>query len=430
MLSPEQLRALNGLPPKEALRRPLDASLTKQKRLASLLAGAAEQTSVVTIGDAMFRWARVETEALAEADVTELQRVSDLVGAVGRLPKRLSLYSEAARSAASLAFQDALSVLPFSQQAAMYLQQRAIGYVYDAQGCEASIFGCDDDVGLIMINGLLGAVHSPALGPPTLIDRLTFYTGAAAGLTNEILANPLLCCFSGLEPALVSEISDAAFYAAAAVQAGRMVLLRDKDALTSFASLASSGLAGHLGAFAGKAAAVTVFGLTGSWVVVLAPAAAGFAGHVVAKNWARRARYHVLCRKEVESLARALSDHCLAARDVIEKNIAKACENADRFRAMHFNASGAAKDCIEDWLDRLDKLQKFRGLHVDRFHRAGTNPTLMDPHEGDLIAAAQEALLASGRVGIHPANVSSSAAAVVHAVAALHRKLTVAVVRA
>lgn len=95
---------------------------------------------------------------------------------------------------------------------------------------------------------------------------------------------------------------------------------------------------------------------------------------------------------------------------------------------MHATANGAAKDCIEDWLDRGHRLQDYRRVNADRFHRAGSNPSIPDPHGGDPIAAAHGSLLAGGRAGLHPANVTSTAEHVVEATKALHRKMRLAFV--
>jgi hypothetical protein len=104
MLPPDALVALDRLPAKEALRRPLKPDLRPERRVAGLLSGENNRAEVTTIGDPLFQWARVEPEAFADADVGNLRWTSELVGAAGRLPKRFSLLGEARLAATSLAF--------------------------------------------------------------------------------------------------------------------------------------------------------------------------------------------------------------------------------------------------------------------------------------------------------------------------------------
>jgi len=285
------------------------------------------------------------------------------------------------------------------------------------------------------------AVHDPDGPPPTNLDRLTFFTHTAThlayGLENNPLAFPL-----DLDPTILNSVlpgagdMDVAFdhfaeiccYVNVAAQATRILWQRDTAAIMQFASLASSGIAGHIGHIAGKAAAIAALGLTGSWMIVLAPVAAGFTGRVVAKNLARRIRYHWLCRSEVDDLNNAVRQHCLASRDVINANIRTADSGMRRFRELRANSAEPIQDCIEDWLERGKHVQDYRQVHADRFHRAGSNPSILDPHGGDPIAAAQESLLLGGRAGLHPANVASTANDVVAALQALSRKMRVAVV--
>lgn len=84
MLPTEALIALDRVPAKEGLRRPLDPSQGSARRVAKLLAGDSQESAVLTVGDALYRWARVEPEGFAEADVCSLHRMSELVGAAGQ----------------------------------------------------------------------------------------------------------------------------------------------------------------------------------------------------------------------------------------------------------------------------------------------------------------------------------------------------------
>ena len=444
MLRADALAALDRIPSKEALRRPLTPDDTGARRTARLLAGDDGGAEAMTVGDALFRWARVEPEGLADADIAALHDTSELLAAAGRLPRRFSLAAEAGRSAAnvaamSLGDMDPVNGSPLLVTARAYLIQRLFVHLFDAQGCEASICGAEADPTAILLNGLQAVVHDPLQGPPTRIDRLTFVT---QDLTNKMQSSPLVFALTGMDAGTlnglvqgagtlataVSEGLEICMYANAAAQAGRMLLRRDGDAMVNLASLATTSVAGHVGQVAGHAAAIAVFGLAGSWMVVLAPIATGFTGRVVAKNLARRARYHLFCRDQVGDLKEAIRSHCIASRDALGANISAAEASANRFRDMHAAASGPVKDCIADWMDRIQQLQAFRRLNTDRFHRASIEPAILDPREGDPVVAARESLLSAGRVGLHPANVASTAERVVASIEALHRRLGLAVV--
>jgi hypothetical protein len=434
MLPPEALAALDGLPPKEALRKPLIPGDTTGRRAARLLAGGAIGTETLTVGEALFRWARVEPEALADANVTEFHRMSDVLGAAGQLPKRLGLSEDIRRSAASVVM---ASTYDFDGNqivglARSYLLQRVVTYLFDAQGCEASICG-DEDGSAFFLNGVLSAVHDPRDKPPTRFDRLTFMAQDIFDKVGNAVQHPLACVLSGIDAGGLDglvptsdglgEIWEACVYAKSAAQAAHMWLNKDRDSFLKASSLASSAAASHLGNIvAGKVAAVALVGLAGPWLIVLAPAA-GLAGRAAAKNLVRRARYHLLCRHEIIALENAVRRHCAASRDAVETNITAAKAQADKFRGLHSASSGPVQDCISDWLERVQHIQDFRRLQADRLHRASNDPAVLHTNGGDPIVVAQESLLTCARVGLHPANVATTAQDVVAASKALVKRM-------
>ena len=446
MLPAEALEALNQLPCREALQRPLIPENTGARRAARLLADDGGASSM-TVGDALFRWARVEPEALAEADVARCRQMSDVLAAVGHIPKRFHFAVEATRSGASVAAA-MLNAESFTESnpavagARSYLLQRMLAHLFEAQGSEAAICGAEADPTAILLNGLQAVVHDPQNGLPTKIDRLTFLTQEVLDRVNGLANNPLVLTLMSIDPGTLDSllpardvIGDAldtglqiCLYANSAAQAGRILLKRDTGALLQLASLASGSVAGHLGHIAGKAAAVALLGVTGSWMVVLAPVASGFAGRVLAKSLLRRARYELFCRHEGVALNDAVRLHCVASRDALQANMTTADRQGLHFREIHATASGPVQDGVADWLDRLQQLQDFRQLNVDRFHRASIEPSILDPHGGDPVAAAQESLLSCARVELHPANVAMTSEGIVAASRSLHQKMKLAII--
>jgi hypothetical protein len=443
MLPPDVLVSLDRLPTAEALRRPLKPDQRPERRVSNLLLGESNSTDITTVGDALFQWARVEPEAFADADISNLRWTSELVGAAGRLPKRFSLLKEAKLAGTSIAF-DAVADAQldpgfgYTGIARIYAQQQLLCHLFAAQGCEAALAGAESDPRNFVLNGMPATIHDPEGPPPTTLDRITFFTQKAVHLTmgmqNHPLAFPLDIALDSLLPGAgeigmaFSQFADMCCYVNVAAQATRILWQRDTASIMQIASVASSGIAGHVGHIAGKATAIAALGLTGSWMIVLAPVAAGFTGRVVAKNLARRMRYHWLCRREVDRLNIAVRQHCLASRDAIEANIRTADIGMRRFRELRANSAEPIKDCIEDWLDRGKQVQDYRQVHADRFHRAASDSTILDPHGEDPMMAAQESLLLGGRAGLHPANVAPTAKDVVAAIRALNRKMRLAVI--
>jgi hypothetical protein len=446
MLPPDALVALDRLPAREALRRPLKPAQRPERRVSGLLSGESNLTEVATVGDALFQWARVEPESFADANIGNLRWTSELVGAAGRLPKRFSLTREAGLAGTSIAFDAVADArfdpgFGFTGMVRNYVRQQVLAHLLSAQGCEAALAGAESDPRNFVLNGMSATVYDPEGSPPTTLDRITFFTQKAANLASELQNNPFAFHLD-MDPTTLNsmlpgagdmdlapgQFADICCYVNVAAQATRILWQRDTASIMQIASLASSGVAGHVGHIAGKAAAITALGLTGSWMIVLAPIAAGFTGRVVAKNLARRMRYHWLCRREVDVLNNAVRQHCLASRDVINANIRAADVVIRRFRELRANSAEPIRNCIEDWLERGKQIQDYRQLHADRFHRAASDPTILDTHGSDPILAAQESLLLGGRAGVHPANVAPTANNVIAALQALNRKMHLAVV--
>jgi len=431
MLSPEELQWLNNAPVKEALCYPIQQNVSRGQRAASLLAGdVTHDASKLTIGDMLFRWARVEPEALDESGLAYLNQVSDLFSAVGKLPKRFSLYDESVRSAEQIVASDL---------ATMYFEQRFAGQIFHAQGCEASICGTSSATD-VLLNGLQAVVHNSDDHLPTKIEKITIVTNKVLEKSVNLQNNPLVCVIASLDGFMpgrnlgnevfagLNGLVDIALFANAAAHAGQIILKRDKLAAMNIASLASTSLAGHFGAVAGAAATTAMIGATGSWLIVLAPVVASFGGRVVIKNVARRARYYLFCRQEEQALRIALAKHCLASRDALHGNIDLATRDAEKFKHYRASAADTMKICIDDWLDRLDHIQQVRRVNADRFHRAISDPTILDDQGGDIMTAAQESILGGARAGLLPANIHSTTKEVVGTIQALHRKMQAAVI--
>lgn len=431
MLSPEELQWLNNAPVKEALYHPIQQDISRGRRAASLLAAdVTHDPSKLTVGDMLFRWARVEPEALDESGIIYLKQVSDLFGVVGKLPKRFSLCDESVRSAEQIAASDL---------ATTYFEQRFAGQIFHAQGCEASICGASS-ASDVLLNGLQAVVHKSDDNPPTKIEKITIITNKILEKSVNLECNPLVYVISSLDSFMsdgnlggeffagLNGLVDIALFANAAAHAGQIILKRDKLAAMNMASLASTSLAGHFGAIAGAAATTAIIGATGSWLMVLTPVAASFGGRVVVKNLARRARYYLFCRQEEQGLRTALEKHCLASRDALHGNINLAARDAEKFKHLRASANDTMKICIDDWLDRLDHIQQVRRVNADRFHRAISDPTTLDHQDGDIMTSAQESILGGARAGLLPANVHSTTKEVVDAIQALHHKMQAAVI--
>ena len=251
MLPADLLHGLDGLPPEEALRRPVTAGGGAAGRIAALLGGAGPEAEPLTVGDMLFRWARTEPVALDEAGLSEVRTVSAILAATGRLPRRLGMATDLHRIARGATSRS-------------YLLSRFAAHLCDAQGYEAAIQFSGDDPTQVLVNGLDFAVQDPGEPPPTQFDCLTFLVQGAAGWTEQLVENDLICVLPGITggvlggllpslggaPDLLGESLALCSYAHASAQAIGIVLRNDTDAILRLGSMTSSALAGHAGHFA------------------------------------------------------------------------------------------------------------------------------------------------------------------------------------
>ena len=429
MLPADLLKALDGLPPEEALRRPVEAGGNAANRIEALLGGNGGAPEPLTVRDMLFRWARTEPASLDEADIPEVRTVSAILAATGRLPRRLGMLTDLQGMAKGL-----------TQRS--YLLSRFAAHLCDGQGYEACIQSNGDDPIDLVVNGLDFAVQDPDESPPTVLERLTFMAQDVAGQANDLIGSPLAFALPGVTGDVLSrllpsfgmaqgsltEVLNLCSYAHTSAQGVGILLRKDWNAILRLGSMTSSVAAGHMGQLAGHAAVAALLGVTGSWVLVLAPIAGGFAGRVAGRNLARRARYRLFCSAEVAAVRTAISRHCRASEEVLKANIAAARVRQERFMGLHTQAEGPAKVVVADWLDRLEGIQSYRKLAASRLDRAAGEPLILDRRDGDILTAAQESLLLGARTGVHPANVSQTAGQLAAACTALHRKMSHALV--
>lgn len=316
MLASDALAALGSLPAEEAIRQPVEAGDTPARRIVALLGGSGKAIEPTTVGDVLFRWARTEPDALAEADVPAAGHVSAILAATGRLPRRLGIAVD-------------LHLAAGAYYPRAYMLSRLVAHMHEAQGCEAAIAYAGDDPPCVMVNGLDFVVQDPATGPPSAIERLTLIPQDILARAVNIANHPLAYALAGITSSTLADILPAfgmaesllftglniSICANAAAQAGRLVMRQDTDALLKLSGVVTTAAAGHIGHVAGQAAAVALFGLAGSWMVVLAPIAGGVAGRVAARNLARGARLLLFCRSEVAALHDAIGRHCAARAD-------------------------------------------------------------------------------------------------------------------
>jgi hypothetical protein len=108
----------------------------------------------------------------------------------------------------------------------------------------------------------------------------------------------------------------------------------------------------------------------------------------------------------------------------MEQSIKLADSQSTYLSELYNSSSGAAKDVVGDWLDRLKHIQSYRRLVKAKLSQAMSNPTSLDRLDADPLSAAHESLIICARSGIHPGNVSDSASEVVSAATALHKKMS------
>jgi hypothetical protein len=170
-------------------------------------------------------------------------------------------------------------------------------------------------------------------------------------------------------------------------------------------NIAADAAGRYTGAGAGKAlgtTAVLTLGL-GGWPAILLPVFTAAAGYTAGRALSDLLKKEVFLRSEHASLSTALRWWCQGAARVLTEMINCADKIRVRFMKARVGAHPSYWAMIEDWLERLEGEQKFRGHHLARFERGASTPWVFDDGLGPLNACVA-AMVAASRSGILPAD--------------------------
>lgn len=171
--------------------------------------------------------------------------------------------------------------------------------------------------------------------------------------------------------------------------------------------------------------AVLALGL-GGWPAILLPVFAAAAGYRGGRELSNLVKIRLLLRAEHAALSDALGEWCQGSARVLAVMIDRADRAAVRIAAARERTHPDYRAMFDDWQERLATEQGYRRLHMDRFTRGASDPSVFDDGSGPLDACAA-AMVAASRAGILPADLvlerKSLVAAIVAYAAGLRRRL-------
>jgi len=164
-------------------------------------------------------------------------------------------------------------------------------------------------------------------------------------------------------------------------------------------NLALDGPTRWAGAKAGHIGGLIVATMMGGWPAVLLPVATSVIGFRAGRGLADHLKQKVLLRSEYATLLASISSWCRGAVDVLDRAMAGAAHEHNRFVGARASAPAAYSAMIDDWLERLAREQADRRYHRDRFARAAEDPKVLG-QDLDPVSLAASAVIAGPRAGI------------------------------
>ena len=163
-------------------------------------------------------------------------------------------------------------------------------------------------------------------------------------------------------------------------------------------------IAGKAGAV-GAAATVGLIGITGGWIAVLAPAFGAVGGYKLGTRITDAGKT-LLCQREANDLAAALSGYIAAAIKVLRAMIARAEQQFSRFGARGAGSSPAGLALIQDWQQRIDEENSIRAAMIREFEHCASRLDHGWRVGLDLIAVHMEVCLNAAKAALLPANLA------------------------
>lgn len=422
-----RLEELSEKDTKEILRSPV-VSRSKSQALGEVLLGGNEEENGrpdwigdaafagLTIGDLLYDISRIDPRALAAADFSRVEDLSNVF--------------EYSHFAAQVSKRSGASLEGTLNRQEGYVAEQFAAQQQQSMGKEVEIPDEPNQEGYdLLINGEKFQVkaHSDAGAVrehlqehpdiPVLVNQ---------DLAPEIGSHPDVYPVPGMSQEMVEETTASTLEAgsemldfevpaiALAVSSGRQIkgILEGRtDLKAAFPNIAfdfGGGVAGGLAGAKALAFAGMVFGPAGA---VVGGLVGSVLGHSQGRQLAQVLRKEIFCAEEDRALREALRDYLAALHKAIGDNL-EALERKQAELEASLRGEEALRETLrEKFLWRLKQERKYREQKVEKVERAAEEPDQLDPEGNDLLVGTAEATCLMTAVGIHPHAVSSNLSA-------------------
>lgn len=434
-LDPERLR---GLPILEALQVPIDPGCAPRTAIERVFSWEARAYGALTFGDLLYDWMRIEPHVLEAIDFVRVGDLADIF--------------TFARHADGIQALSHASHFGNVTQLQGYVAERVAAGMLRAQGAEVEIPASASQPGYdLIVNGQPCQIK--CLDDPSgVYTHLGRYPDIPV-LVNEELApqfaeNGRVMALPGLNHDQVRESTESSLGAGAdlldfeiplissALQAGRnaIALARKhtdwRAAAENFGIDSLARIAGGKVGAASAAVSVGLIGVTGGWLMIVAPILGAIGGYAGAGRVADKSKMLLFCRQETEELADALRAYLAAAIKVLRTMIERAERQARSVGVRGGMSSPAGLGVINDWQMRIEDECDFRKRMIREFEFLAIRLDRRLPLASYLIAIVEEASLNAARAGLLPVNLLVETRRLAHAAAAYQDALRRRLVRA
>jgi hypothetical protein len=408
-------RHLRSVPLDRALKTLIDPTYASRGRFGWVFDRETQAYAALTFGDLLYDWVRIDPRVVEALDFVHVADLADTFS-FARYADSLQALSDAAR-------------LGNVTQLQGYVAERMAAGMLRAQGAEVEIPASPSQPGYdLIVNGQHCQIK--CLDDPSgVYAHLGRYPDVLV-LVNEELAKHFaeddrVMALPGLNHDQVRETTESSLGAGAdlldleiplistTLQAARNAIALVKNHTDWRAVAENLGIDVGARIAGGKAGAVAVaatvglIGITGGWFVVVAPMLGAVGGYAGGKRMAEAVKRHLLCRKEADDLASALSGYVAAAISGLRAMIARAEEQSGRFGAMGVASCTAGLALIQDWQQRIEVENSIRMAMIREFESRASRLDHRWPICLDLIAVHTEVCLNAAKAALLPVNLAS-----------------------
>lgn len=396
----------------EILKRKIGGPNDRYGKFEKLIGGDATAYAALTVGDLLYDAYRIDPTAVEGIDFGRAADLSDIF--------RFARFSEDLEALSPATFQGNLSQLHG------YVGERVAACALRAEGADVQFPATSTEPGFdILVNGepfqvkclsSPAGVHEHLLRYPdipviTNSELAEFFAGddrvtALPGFSHtEVVARTTETLDAGADlldlqiPLISSGI--------AAVRVGRALWARESDPLSALGAGAADGIAGigggKLGAVA-TAGALGLLGITGGWLMVIAPVVGSIGGFRGGRFVSDQLKRNLLCRTQARHLDAAICTFAREAVVVIDRMIASSIRFRDEVLARLRDRSQFAEALHRDWLQRVEREIDRRQFYRQRLSAAANDPTTIDSSSRDLRFLAMHVMWTTAQAGVVCAN--------------------------